>query len=227
MSQVAGPRAEIGVFGGTGFYRFLEGVEEVAVQTPFGPPSARVAVGEVEGRRVAFLARHGAYHEHPAHRVNYRANLWALRKLGVRRVLGPCSVGSLQPAIHPGEIVVCDQLVDRTRARVDTFFDGPLVNSIAFADPYCPELRAVAVAAAADSLERTPTGPPAFCVDFCTYQVHKSTRNAGVLREAVTPGRGPGRRSRRGQWGWRGWPPAARAARARRSRPAPPSPCPW
>jgi 5'-methylthioadenosine phosphorylase len=151
MSEVAGPRAEIGVFGGTGFYRFLEGVEEVAVQTPFGPPSARVAVGEVEGRRVAFLARHGAYHEHPAHRVNYRANLWALRKLGVRRVLGPCSVGSLQPAIHPGEIVVCDQLVDRTRARVDTFFDGPLVNSIAFADPYCPELRAVAVAAAADA----------------------------------------------------------------------------
>jgi 5'-methylthioadenosine phosphorylase len=143
-----GGGAEIGVFGGTGFYRFADDLTEVAVQTPYGPPSAPVAVGEVGGRRVAFLARHGLHHELPAHRVNYRANLWALRSLGVRRVLAPCSVGSLRPEIKPGEFVVCDQLVDRTRNRIDTFFDGPVPNHVSFADPYCPELRAAATAAA-------------------------------------------------------------------------------
>lgn len=97
---------------------------------------------------MAFLARHGTDHEVPAHRVNYRANLWAFRRLGVRRVLAPCSVGSLQPHIEPGHFVVCDQLVDRTSGRSDTFFDGPALAHVSFADPYCPELRAVAVAAA-------------------------------------------------------------------------------
>ncbi len=142
--------AEIGVFGGTGFYRFLDHLTEVAVQTPYGSPSARLAVGEVDGRRVAFLARHGRHHELPAHRVNYRANLWALRSLGVRRVLAPCSVGSLRSEVRPGEFVLCDQLIDRTRRRVDTFFDGPVPNHVSFADPYCPELR-VAAAQAADA----------------------------------------------------------------------------
>jgi 5'-methylthioadenosine phosphorylase len=156
---VARPTAEIGVIGGTGFYRFVGDLEEIAVQTPYGPPSARLAVGELGGRRVAFLARHGVHHELPAHRVNYRANLWALRQLGVRRVFGPCSVGSLRPGIRPGEFVVCDQLVDRTRGRADTFFDGPLLNHIPFADPYCPELRAVATeAASAEGIVAHPQG---------------------------------------------------------------------
>ena len=142
------PSAEIGVFGGTAFYSFLDDVEEVAVQTPYGAPSAPVAVGTVAGRRVAFLPRHGPAHSIPAHRVNYRANLWALRRLGVRRVLAPCSVGSLQPYVRPGDIVVCDQLVDRTSGRADTFFDGPLPAHVSFADPYCPELAHAAVGAA-------------------------------------------------------------------------------
>ncbi|MDQ3641235.1 MAG: S-methyl-5'-thioadenosine phosphorylase [Actinomycetota bacterium] len=142
------PSAEIGVFGGTAFYSFLDDVEEVAVQTPYGSPSAPVAVGLVGGRRVAFLPRHGAGHGIPAHRVNYRANLWALRRLGVRRLLAPCSVGSLQPHVRPGDFVVCDQLVDRTSARTDTFFDGPLPAHVSFADPYCPELGRAAVDAA-------------------------------------------------------------------------------
>jgi 5'-methylthioadenosine phosphorylase len=144
------PTAEIGIFGGTGFYRFLSDLEEVTVQTPYGSPSARLAVGEMGGRRVAFLARHGVEHEYPAHKVNYRANLWAMRKLGVRRILAPCSVGSLQPQIKPGEFVLCDQLVDRTRGRGDTFFDGPVLNCISFADPYCEELRSVVAGAAAE-----------------------------------------------------------------------------
>ena len=154
-----GLSAEIGVFGGTGFYRFLEDLEEVAVQTPYGPPSAKVAVGEVGGRRVAFLPRHGVDHEFPAHRVNYRANLWAMRRLGVRRILGPCSVGSLRPELKPGEFVLCDQLVDRTKGRADTFFDGPVVNCISFADPYCPELRhVVADTARQQGMSLHPTG---------------------------------------------------------------------
>src|SRR5207237_1840958 len=115
-----------------------------------GAPSAPLAVGELAGRRVAFLARHGVAHEYPAHRVNYRANLWAMRRLGVRRLLGPCSVGSLQPHLKPGEFVVCDQVVDRTRSRPDTFFDGPVLNCIPFADPYCAELRRVVGEAAAE-----------------------------------------------------------------------------
>ncbi len=142
-----GAAAEIGVIGGSGFYRFLDHLEEVAVQTPYGAPSARLAVGDLDGRRVAFLARHGVQHEVPAHRVNYRANLWALRSLGVRRVFGPCSVGSLQPGLKPGEFVVCDQLVDRTRGRADTYFDGPILNHLPFADPYCERLSRTVAAA--------------------------------------------------------------------------------
>ena len=142
------PAAEIGVFGGTAFYSFLDDVREVAVQTPYGAPSGPIAVGRVEGRAVAFLPRHGPGHAIPAHRVNYRANLWALRRLGVRRVLAPCSVGSLQRDVEPGDMVVCDQLVDRTSGRADTFFDGPLPAHVSFADPYCPELGAVMVDAA-------------------------------------------------------------------------------
>jgi 5'-methylthioadenosine phosphorylase len=145
---VALPVAEIGVFGGTAFYSWLDDVEEVAVQTPYGAPSAPVAVGHVEGRAVAFLARHGPGHSVPAHRINYRANLWALRRLGVRRLLAPSSVGSLPPQVTPGDLVVVDQLVDRTSGRADTFFDGPLPAHATFADPYCPELGGVTLAAA-------------------------------------------------------------------------------
>jgi 5'-methylthioadenosine phosphorylase len=150
---VSRPReAEIAVFGGSGFYAFGEGGEdgfrEVVVNTPYGPPSAPVALGTIEGRRVAFLARHGLHHEHPPHRVNYRANLWAMRELGVRRIVAPCAAGSLQPHVEPGHFVVCDQLVDRTWGRPDTFFDGPVVGHISLADPYCPELRQVSIEAA-------------------------------------------------------------------------------
>jgi 5'-methylthioadenosine phosphorylase len=141
-------RAEIGVIGGSGFYAFLEDAAEAAVHTPYGPPSARVTIGTVEGRPVAFLPRHGVHHEYPPHRVNYRANLWALHSLGVRRVIGPCAVGSLQSGVKPGEFVVLDQLVDRTWGRPDTYLDGPIVGHISFADPYCPELAKTVLIAA-------------------------------------------------------------------------------
>jgi 5'-methylthioadenosine phosphorylase len=104
-----------------------------------------LAVGEVGGRAVAFLPRHGRKHQFPPHRVPYRANLWAMKELGVKRIIGPCAAGSLQAHVKPGEFVVCDQLVDRTWGRPDTFYDGPETTHIAFADPYCPTMREVAV----------------------------------------------------------------------------------
>jgi len=138
----------IGVFGGSGFYELLDGAEEHRLTTPWGDPSDVVTVGELAGAPVAFLPRHGRRHHLPPHRVPFRANLWALRELGVTRVFGPCAVGSLQRHIEPGHVVVCDQLVDRTWGRADTFFEGPDVVHVSFADPYCPELRAVAADAA-------------------------------------------------------------------------------
>jgi 5'-methylthioadenosine phosphorylase len=135
--------AEIAVIGGSGFYEFLEDAITVAPETPHGKPSGPIMVGTVGGRRVAFLARHGPGHHLPPHRINARANLWALAELGVRRVIGPCAVGSLRADVHPGELMVLDQLVDRTWGRPDTYVDGPIVEHVSFADPYCPELSGV------------------------------------------------------------------------------------
>jgi 5'-methylthioadenosine phosphorylase len=145
-----GPVAEIGVLGGSGFYSWLEDAAPVPVETPFGPPSEVPVVGRVSGRPVAFLPRHGRDHRFPPHRVNYRANLWALRALGVRQVLAPCAVGSLLPDLGPGSLVVPDQLIDRTWGREHTVYDGdrgPVVH-VSFADPYCPRGRATVGSAA-------------------------------------------------------------------------------
>ena len=119
-----GPRAEIGVIGGSGLYEFLDDYETVEVDTPFGRPSDPLVIGEVEGRGVAFVARHGKGHRFAPHRVNYRANLWALRAVGVRQILSPCAVGSLKPEHGPGTIVVPDQVVDRTWGRPHTVYDA-------------------------------------------------------------------------------------------------------
>ena len=135
----------IGVFGGSGFYSLLDEVRHVAVATPYGEPSAEIALGRIEGREVAFLPRHGPRHTIPPHRINYRANLWAMRDLGVDRILAPTAAGSLQEHVKPGDFVVCDQFVDRTNGRADTFFEGPRVAHVSTADPYCPELRDLAV----------------------------------------------------------------------------------
>src|SRR5579862_1660584 len=137
------PRAEIGVFGGSGFYSFLENTKEVRVETPYGAPSDKFTIGEIAGRKVAFLPRHGREHQLPAHVVNYRANIYAMRELGVTRILGPCAVGSLQASVPRESFVICDQFVDRTSGRKDTFYDGPITTHISSADPYCPELRRI------------------------------------------------------------------------------------
>ena len=141
-------RADIGVFGGSGFYSLTEGpVELLTVQTPYGPPSDNLVLGRLGDIRVAFMPRHGHGHRLPPHSINYRANLWAMAQLGVTRIIAPTLAGSLQPHIKSGDFVVCDQFVDRTYARDQTFFDGPRVVHISLAEPYCPDLRARSVAA--------------------------------------------------------------------------------
>ena len=139
--------ADVAVIGGSGFYSFLEDAETVTVTTPYGAPSGPVTVGEVGGRRVAFLPRHGEGHAFPPHLINYRANLWALRSLGVRQVLAPCAVGGLRPDVAPGDVVVPDQLVDRTTGRMQSYVERGALH-VPFADPYCARLR--------DTLARQP-----------------------------------------------------------------------
>jgi len=139
-------RADVGVFGGSGFYSLLDGaVDHVTVQTPYGPPSDSIAVGRIGDVRVAFLPRHGPGHRIPPHAINYRANLWAMAQLGVTRLIAPTAAGSLQPSVKPGDFVVCDQFVDRTYDRAQTFYDGPRVVHISTADPYCSELRTLSI----------------------------------------------------------------------------------
>ncbi|WP_283135359.1 S-methyl-5'-thioadenosine phosphorylase [Rhizohabitans arisaemae] len=141
-------RAEIGVIGGTGFYSLLDEAEDIQVNTPYGPPSDVVTIGRIGDRDVAFLPRHGRDHRFPPHRIPYRANLWAMRALGVERVLAPSAVGSLTAEHGPGTLVIPDQLVDRTSGRVQTYYDAGGAVHVSFSDPYCPHGRAAAVQAA-------------------------------------------------------------------------------
>jgi len=137
--------AEIGVFGGSGFYSLIDRFREIKIETPYGAPSDSVALGEIAGRNVAFLPRHGKTHSLPPHTINYRANAWVMKELGVTRIIGPCAAGSLAARVKPGDFVVCDQLVDRTTGRKDTFYDGPVTTHVSFAYPYCPEVRTLAI----------------------------------------------------------------------------------
>ena len=169
-------QADIGVIGGSGFYEFLDDATEVHVDTPYGATSAPVAVGQLGDRRVAFLPRHGPGHRFAPHRVPYRANVWALHALGVTNVFGPCASGSLQPHIEPGSFVVPDQLVDRTSARPDTFFEAGPVHHVAFADPYDAELRAVAVAAGQAEGVQVHDGGTVVCVQGPRFSTRAESR---------------------------------------------------
>ena len=138
----------IGVIGGSGLYSLGTPEKEVSVETPYGDPSDAIGLIRVGPHLVAFLPRHGRGHTIPPHQINFRANLFALSSLGVERVIGPCAVGSLRSELEPGSVVVCDQFVDRTRGRQDTFVEAPKVAHLSAADPYCPELRPLAGEAA-------------------------------------------------------------------------------
>jgi 5'-methylthioadenosine phosphorylase len=134
-------RIDLAVIGGSGLYDLIGSPQRRAVRTPYGTPSAEIAVGEFAGRTVAFLARHGAGHALTPRRVPHRANLWALASLGVRAVIATAAVGSLDPQLRPGTFVVPDQLLDRTGRTDDTYYDTD-VQHLPFADPFCPGLRA-------------------------------------------------------------------------------------
>ena len=149
-SNPADVQAEVGVFGGSGFYNFLTDAKEISVDTPYGAPSDVITIGTIAGKKVAFLPRHGRNHHLPPHKINYRANVWAFKALGITRVISPCAAGSLQKEIKPGSFVICDQYVDRTSGRADTFFDGPVTTHVSAADPFSPELRKLVLQAAKD-----------------------------------------------------------------------------
>jgi len=136
-------RAEIGIIGGTGVYdpQFLANTEEVKMDTPFGPPSDVITIGDLESRKVAFIPRHSRKHTIRPTDVNSRANIYALKQLGVQWILSPSTVGSLKDEYKPGDIVFVDQFIDRTTRREQSFYTGPKVCHISVAEPICPELR--------------------------------------------------------------------------------------
>ncbi len=137
--------ADIAIVGGSGLYDagLLENVKEVKPYTPFGKPSDTILVGEYKGKKIAFLARHGRGHQIPPHLVNYRANIWALKELGVKRILASSACGSLREDFRPGDLVILDQFIDRTKSRAGTFYEGGKVCHVSTAEPFCSELRAV------------------------------------------------------------------------------------
>ena len=149
----------IGIIGGSGFYEFFEKVPKEAraflsreekIDTPFGPPSSKIAIGEIFGRKVAFLPRHNPTHDLPPVRIPYKANIWALKTLGVGQILALNASGSLQKNIKPGTVVILDQFIDRTRHRDDTYFIGPNTTHISSAYPFCPQIGALAYKTAKD-----------------------------------------------------------------------------
>ena len=142
--------ADIGVFGGSGFYNFLEDIQEIKIDTPYGEPSDSVFIGKIGNHKVAFMPRHGRNHTIAPHLINYRANVWAMKKIGCKRVISPCAAGCLDLNIKPGDFVICDQFVDWTDGRKSTFYEGANVSHVSAADPYCPELRQAAVQAGRD-----------------------------------------------------------------------------
>lgn len=138
-------QADIGVFGGSGFYSFLPDVQEVQVDTPYGPTSDHIFISQIGPHKVAFMPRHGRQHTIPPHLINYRANVWAMKQLGCQRVISTCAAGSLQRDIKPGSFVICDQFVDWTDGREGTFLEGPHVQHPSPVHTYCPQLRRLAL----------------------------------------------------------------------------------
>jgi 5'-methylthioadenosine phosphorylase len=144
---MANNSADVGVIGGTGVYDpgLFSSKREIKVHTPYGETSDLVTIGEYARVNVAFIPRHGRGHRIPPHRINSRANIWALKQLGVKRIIAPSAVGSLQESYKPGDIAIPDQFIDFTKKREYTFYDGGQVCHISVADPFCPELRDIAI----------------------------------------------------------------------------------
>ena len=157
--------AEIGVFGGSGFYSFLDKAEDVTVDTPYGPPSDRFVVGEIGGKRVAFLPRHGRGHRITPTEINYRANIYGLKTLGARWVISVSAVGSMKEDIHPLDIVIPDQFFDHTKRRVSSFFGEGIVAHVGMADPVCRDLAGALETGARESGARVHRGGTYICIE--------------------------------------------------------------
>lgn len=170
---------EFGILGGSGLYALaaMEDVQEVAVETPFGAPSAPYAVGRLGEKTVAFLPRHGAGHTLSPTDINYRANIFGFKKLGVQRLLSASAVGSMREGIAPRDIVLPDQFIDRTRHRPDSFFSDGVVAHVSMADPFCPQLSATATAVAEDVPVRLHQGGVYLCMEGPQF----STRAESLL----------------------------------------------
>ncbi|ANM28879.1 S-methyl-5'-thioadenosine phosphorylase [Acidobacteria bacterium Mor1] len=178
-------RAEIAIVGGSGLYAMpgLEQVEEVRVDTPFGAPSDSIQLATLHGRRLAFLARHGRRHTLLPHEINYRANIYALKLLGVHSILSASAVGSMKEDIHPRDLVFPDQFIDRTQGREGTFFGDGVAAHVSMADPVCPALRRALCAAAEAAGARTHDGGTYVCIQgpaFSTRAESEVYRNYGV-----------------------------------------------
>lgn len=176
--------ADIGVIGGSGLYAMdgLEGVERIEIDTPFGAPSDALTVGTLEGARVAFLPRHGIGHRLLPSEVPSRANMFALRLLGVRQVISVSAVGSLKEELRPMDMVIPDQLYDRTKGRPSTFFGNGIVAHIAMAEPFCSRLAAALGRSSSTVVERTHSGGIYVCIEgpaFSTYAESVTYRHLG------------------------------------------------
>jgi len=187
-------QAEIGIIGGTGLYdpQLLKNVEEVTVETPYGAPSAAITVGELAGRYVAFLPRHGKKHTIRPTDVNSRANIFALKKLGVTKILAPSAVGSLKEDYKPGDVVFVDQFIDRTTKREQSFYTGNEVCHISVAEPMCPEIRETLIAIAKDMGIRAHDTGTYVCIEgprFSTKAESKLFRSwdADVIGMTLVP----------------------------------------
>jgi 5'-methylthioadenosine phosphorylase len=179
--------ADIGIIGGTGIYTAdLFGVEkQVKVYTPYGQPSDLINIGEYAGRRIAFIPRHGRGHTIPPHRINSRANIWALRELGVTRIIAPSAVGSLRQEYKPGEIAIPDQFIDFTKSREYTFYDGGEICHISVADPFCDDLRNIAIHCATRSKNIVHPKVTYVCIEGPRFSTRAESQLFQVLRADI------------------------------------------
>ena len=167
-------KADIGIFGGTGIYDsgLLHDSKEVTIDTPYGKTSDVITIGEFEGKKIAFMPRHGKKHSIPPHMINYRANIWAFKELGITRIIAPSAVGSLKEEIKPGHFVLPAQFIDFTKSRKNSFYDGDKVIHISVADPFCPELQKIAT----DTMKKQGVIMHQNCTYVCIEGPRFSTR---------------------------------------------------
>lgn len=176
---------EIGIIGGTGVYdpEIIEDAKEMKIYTPFGRTSSPISIGYFKNKKVAFLSRHGHQHQIPPHRIPFRANIWAFKELGVKRIISPSAVGSLKEDYKPSEFVIVDQFIDRTKSRNDTFYEGGQVCHVSTADPFCPELKEIIFKTSQEIKVPTHKGGTYICIQgprFSTRAESQLFRSWGV-----------------------------------------------